>query len=128
MSKVLEVTLEGPTGMTWVETYENIAAARVKHYAEVNEFKEGTPEYKRLMEISLTDAQVFDWARRFLCPEPIRRSWHLCKRTVKDTDGKVISGITTPKAAPDPRVATLEAENAKLREALAKAGKGKDKP
>lgn len=126
-SKVLEVVLPGPEGMTWTDTYDEIAKARVKFYAEKNEFKDDSPEYKKLMDISLTDAQVFDWVRRYLSPEPIRRSWHLCKITVKTTDGKIVAGVTTPKLAPDPRMATLEAENAKLKEELAKVTKGSGK-
>jgi hypothetical protein len=91
MAKVLHVVLGGPDGAEWQETFANIAAQRVKHFAGQTEVVEGTDQYKRLVEVSSRDAEVEDWARRFAAPEKLRGSWYHCKIAVKEV----------PDAAPE---------------------------
>lgn len=78
--KTLVVTLEGPGGMEWSMPFADIAAARVKSFAESREWTDpATPDYKRLVEFSQREAEVVDWARRMLAPERLRNSWFSCK-------------------------------------------------
>lgn len=130
MSKVLEVYLGGPAGKSWRETYETIAAERTKFFAERVDMDPKSENYKELERVSMKDAEVIDWARRFTAPIELRNSWLHCQIQVveitKDDKGKDIEKVrirlapAAMTAPATPRETALEMENENLRKQLSR--------